>query len=66
MVLKTLLKMVENHKKLPRGPWEGNLVSKVLGGYLRDSIADVKHHGQKASWGERGLFDLHFHIAVHY
>jgi len=24
------------------------------------------HHDQKASWGGKGLFSLHFHIAVHH
>jgi len=25
-----------------------------------------KHHDQEASWGGKGLFSLHFHIAVHH
>jgi hypothetical protein len=25
-----------------------------------------KHHDQEASWGGKGLFCLHFHIAVHH
>jgi hypothetical protein len=25
-----------------------------------------KHHDQKASWGGKGLFGLHFHIALHH
>ena len=25
-----------------------------------------KHHDQETSWGGRGLFSLHFHIAVHH
>ena len=24
----------------------------------------IKRHDQKASWGEKSLFSLHFHIAV--
>jgi hypothetical protein len=24
----------------------------------------TKHHDQEASWGGKGLFNLHFHIAV--
>jgi hypothetical protein len=28
------------------------------------SIAATKHHNQKASWGGKSLFGLHFHIAV--
>jgi hypothetical protein len=24
------------------------------------------YHDQEASWGERGLFGLHFHTAVHH
>jgi hypothetical protein len=31
---------------------------------VRVSIAAMKHHDQKASWGGKGLFSLHFHIAV--
>ena len=26
----------------------------------------TKHHDQEASWGEKGLFSLHFHTAVHH
>jgi hypothetical protein len=26
----------------------------------------AKHHDQKASWGEKDLFSLHFHITVYY
>jgi hypothetical protein len=26
----------------------------------------TKHHNQEASWGGKGLFGLHFHIAVHH
>ena len=26
----------------------------------------MKHHDQEASWGGKGLFSLHFHIAVHH
>jgi len=29
------------------------------------SIAETKHRDQKASWGGKGLFSLHFCIAVH-
>jgi hypothetical protein len=25
-----------------------------------------KHHDQEASWGGKGVFSLHFHIAVHH
>jgi hypothetical protein len=25
-----------------------------------------KHHDQEANWGGKGLFGLHFHIAVHH
>jgi hypothetical protein len=25
-----------------------------------------KHHAQKASWGRKSLFDLHFHSTVHH
>jgi hypothetical protein len=25
-----------------------------------------KHHDKEASWGGKGLFSLHFHIAVHH
>jgi hypothetical protein len=30
------------------------------------SITVMNHHDQKASWGRKGLFSLHFHIFVHY
>ena len=33
---------------------------------VRVSIAVMKHHGQKASWEGKGLFGLHFCIAVHH
>jgi hypothetical protein len=26
----------------------------------------TKHHDQEASWGGKGLFSLHFHIAIHH
>jgi hypothetical protein len=26
----------------------------------------TKHHDQKASWGGKGLFGLHFHTAIHH
>jgi len=26
----------------------------------------TKHHDQEASWGGKGLFSLHFYIAVHH
>jgi hypothetical protein len=29
-------------------------------------IAVMKHHDQKASWGGKGLFGLHFYIIVHH
>jgi hypothetical protein len=29
-------------------------------------IAVTKYHDQKANWGERGLFSLHFYIPVQY
>jgi hypothetical protein len=35
-------------------------------GYLKLSSAGMKHLDQKASWGGKGLFNLHFHIAVHH
>jgi hypothetical protein len=31
----------------------------------RVSIVATKHQNQKASWRVKGLFSLHFHIAVH-
>ena len=40
------------------GIWKGNVLVRV-------SIAVMKHHDQKASWRGKGLFGLHFHIAVH-
>jgi hypothetical protein len=38
----------------------------VLQGVLRVFIAGTKHHDQKASWGEKDLYDLPFHITVHH
>ena len=32
----------------------------------RVSTAAKKHHDQKASWGEKGLFGLYFHSTVHH
>jgi hypothetical protein len=29
-------------------------------------MAEMKHHDQKASWGGKDLFGLHFHITVHH
>jgi hypothetical protein len=31
---------------------------------VRVSVAVIEHHDQKSSWGGRGLFGLHFPIAV--
>ena len=36
----------------------------LLSVLVRVSIAVAKCHDQKASWGRKGLFGLHFHIAV--
>jgi hypothetical protein len=33
---------------------------------VRVSISAQKHHDQEANWGGKGLFSLHFHIAVHH
>jgi hypothetical protein len=33
---------------------------------VRVSTAAVKHHDQETSWGGKGLFNLHFHSAVHH
>jgi hypothetical protein len=33
---------------------------------LRISIAAMKHHDQKASWGGKSLIGLHFHIVPHH
>ena len=30
------------------------------------SIAALRHHDQKTSWGGKGLFGLHLHISVHH
>jgi hypothetical protein len=32
---------------------------------VRGSIAVMKHPDQEASWGVKGLFVLHFHVAIH-
>jgi len=29
-------------------------------------VSSPAHHDQEASWREKGLFSLHFHIAVHH
>jgi hypothetical protein len=31
---------------------------------VRVCIPVQKHHAQEASWGGKGLFSLHFHIAI--
>ena len=33
---------------------------------VRVSMAMIKCHDQKAPWGEKGFFGLHFHILVHH
>jgi hypothetical protein len=33
---------------------------------LKVPIATVKHHDQKASWGGKSLFGLHFHSTAHH
>jgi len=33
---------------------------------VRVSLAWTKHHDKKASWGGKGLFDLHFHSVIHH
>ena len=33
---------------------------------VRVTIAVMRHHDQKSSWGGKGLFGLHFHIAPFY
>jgi hypothetical protein len=38
----------------------------VISGCLRVTIAVLKHHNQKASWGGNSLFGLHFHITAHH
>ena len=30
------------------------------------SIAAMKHHDQKANWEGKGLFNLHFHVAIYH
>ena len=39
---------------------------KLLRGLVGVSLAVMKHHDQKASWGEKGLLGVHFRIAVVY
>jgi hypothetical protein len=43
-----------------------SLLAISLGKCPRVSIAAMKHHDQKASCEEKGLFDLHFNITVHH
>ena len=33
---------------------------------VRVSVAIMKYHDQKASWGRKGLLGLHFHLIVHH
>jgi hypothetical protein len=46
--------------------------SVMLGRCLKDKYLSqgfyscTKHHDQEASWGGKGLFSLHFHVAVHH
>jgi len=50
----------------PPGQWVQNrrpLFPPVL---VRFSIAVMKHHEQRASWGGKGLLSLHFHTAGHH
>ena len=35
-------------------------------GLNRGLYCCTKHHNQETSWGGKGLFSLHFHIAVHH
>jgi hypothetical protein len=37
-----------------------------LGGLVKVFVAVKKYHDQKASWGGKCLFSLHFHIGVHH
>ena len=41
-------------------------LSVCLSVLVRFSIAVMKHHDQKASWGEEGLSGSHVHITVHH
>lgn len=41
-------------------------LSSLLGYCLRISIAAMNDHGQKESWGGKGLFSLYFYFAVHH
>ena len=36
----------------------------IYAGLLRVSLAAMKHHDLKATWGGEGRFGLHFHITV--
>jgi hypothetical protein len=38
----------------------------VLVVLVRVSFAVTKHQDQKSNWGEKDLFGLQFHIAVHF
>lgn len=42
------------------------LTDSKYGARLRVSFAATKHRHQKARWGGKGLFYLHFDIAVHH
>jgi hypothetical protein len=43
------------------------LESRAQGYWLVHNVLFLnKHHDQEASWGAKGLFGLHFHVAVHH
>ena len=43
-----------------------NYQPKIINSLSQGYYSCTKHHDQTASWGVKGLFSLHFHIAVHY
>jgi hypothetical protein len=48
------------------GGWMGRWVGGWMDGVLVRASILHKHHDQEASWREKSLFGLHFHIAVHH
>jgi hypothetical protein len=64
--LRTLVVLSENLGLVPSTHVEAPLSRDVLPSVLVRVSIPHKHHDQETSWGGKGLFSLHFHIAVHH
>jgi hypothetical protein len=42
------------------------IIDRIQGVLVRVLITAMKHHDQKASWGEKNLFGLYFQIIIHH